>query len=183
MGYRNREKERKFLVSSNVSYDQAITLVKEVFPHCERIIDDCSRDYYWNLVEGLKGDFIRLRMMPDGSAQLTVKHADKGSNTNRVEVDVGIPLDQVDQVKAFLEYVHGPISGSVMKDYFVFFLAADDHTTVSIYQVIGDKRLFVEVEAKTIKKIDELVTQIEEKVSITPIKESLYQLFIRRSDG
>jgi adenylate cyclase class IV len=175
MGWKNREIERKFVVPGS-SLDQCIENVKKVLSNWDHDIHEASSDFYWRPLKGMKGDFIRVRFMPDGSGQLTVKEADRGENTNRVEIDVVV--EDPNQCRKFWEHLIGPSTGAVCKEYKVFFLDKDETTTISVYRVRGDKRIFLEVEAKTLAEVDRLVKLIEKAVTLNPETKSLYQLFV-----
>lgn len=174
MGYKNREIEKKF-VTPNTTLDTATSQIKGIIEYKSEI-SEASRDLYWQSPEAGKVDFIRLRYFPDGSGQLTIKHSDRGSNVNRVEIDVVVK--DPDQAKKFLEYLYGDATGSIFKHYNVLFLDDDDHTTISIYRVRGDQRIFVEVEAKTQAKVDQLQRSIEKVMTLEHQTKSLYQLFV-----
>lgn len=175
MGYRNREIEKKY-VASKVSMEDAIKLVGEVLEDWESILHDASKDFYWDLPKGVTGDFVRLRYMPEGSGQLTVKHADRNDNTNRVEIDVEVT--EPDQGKALLTHLFGDATKSVHKEYYVFFLENKD-TTISIYRVRGDKRIFIEIEARTLDRVNKLEKLIGAAIEMNREPRSLYQIFVR----
>lgn len=177
MGHRNREIEKKFVVSkSSMSYEDTIKAIKPLLNNITKTIEDGSKDFYWKIQRPLKGDFIRLRYMPDGTGQLTVKEADRGSNLNRIEIDVDV--DDAEQCYKYQAHIHGEEAGSVFKNYFVMFLDHDEHQTVSIYRVRGDSRVFVEIEAKTQAKVEELTKLIIKDVGLTYETRSLCQIFI-----
>lgn len=174
MGYRNREIERKFILP-DATYEGAIQTVAQVLGTWESIIDDASRDYYWKVPQNLNADFLRLRFMPAGTGQLTIKQADRGDNTNRVEFDVEVT--EPEHCRKMLTHLMGEPTGSIYKQYYVFFLENQD-TTVSIYRVRGDKRIFCEVEARTLARVEQLVKQIGAKMTMTPETRSLFQIFM-----
>lgn len=187
MGWKNREVEKKFVLKKlqgtglNKTYQEAASIVRGILKGITRELADGSRDYYWES-KGLNADFVRIRMNPQDdekntySGQLTLKHADrKGSNFNRVEIDV--ELGDVGQGRKFLEYLMGEPLGYIHKDYTVFFLE-DDHTTVSVYRVRGDSRVFLEIEAKTQAEVDSIAKDIGSTIEIEYEPKSLYQLFM-----
>jgi adenylate cyclase class IV len=177
MGYRNREVEKKYVVEKT-TMKITIENMRELLGPVVDVLQNGSKDFYWRTPKGCNADFIRLRNMPDGSAQLTVKHADKIGNTNRVEIDVEITKEQVPQTAKFLDQVFGKTNGSVYKEYYVFFLD-DKDTTVSVYRVRGDKRVFVELEARNLDGVNKLEKLIGEKVILKYEPRSLYQIFIK----
>jgi adenylate cyclase class IV len=174
MGYRNRECEKKFTVVGS-SYADAIEALEEAFDYDRRVIN-ASKDYYWRPLEGMKVSFGRLRYMPNGTGQMILKHKDRGTNVNRVEIDVEV--DDPDQGKEFMAQLLGEPCGSIYKKYHVLFLG-DEHTTVSIYSVRGDNgRVFVEVEAKTeaaLERIEKRTAQAGIRLEYEP--RSLYEIF------
>lgn len=180
MGHKNREIEKKFTVD-NGNLDEVQSLIYQTLgdKNVDSILHDASRDYYWDTPKGLNADFIRLRIMPDDTAQLTLKHTDKGDNTDRIEIDV--PVGSPDQGRAFLNHLIGESTGSVYKEYYVFFLDKRD-TTVSVYRVRGDKRIFVEIEARSLERVEKLVERVGTTVVLNPEARSLYQIFIQKKE-
>lgn len=176
MGHKNREIEKKF-VCNGKTLDQVASILRKILPDWERMIHNASRDYYWKTPKGLKADFVRLRCMPDKSAQLTLKHTDQGSTLNRIEIDV--ELDSPNQAKAFMEQLVGPPDGSIYKEYYAFFLDRQD-TNISAYRVRGDKRVFLEVEARSVERLEKALALIGTALEMTPEPRSLFQVFIDR---
>jgi adenylate cyclase class IV len=174
MGYRNREIEKKFVVTGT-TYAKTVEYLEEIFDFDRKIVD-ASKDYYWHASPTMKGDFARLRYMPgkDGGGQMTIKHADRESNLNRVEIDVQV--DNPDQAKKFLVQMLGEPCGSIYKKYHVLFLG-DEHTTVSVYSVRGDPRVFVELEATSVSKLEALQKKIGTALAMEQESRSLYQIF------
>jgi adenylate cyclase class IV len=178
MGYRNREIEKKYTVEAG-SYNETVEALEGIFDYDRKIVD-ASKDYYWHAPTGMKADFGRLRFMPKGGGQMTIKYADRESNLNRVEIDVEV--DDTNQAKKFMTQIMGEPCGSIYKKYHVLFLG-DEHTTVSVYSVRGDpkKRVFVEVEATSESKLAALEKKIidEGKVTIKHEPRALYQIFFK----
>ncbi len=175
MGYRNREIEKKFL-APGLTLEEGMAKIRSALTEWDSILTDASRDYYWS-PRGLNADFIRLRYMPEGDGQLTIKQADKDGNTDRVEIDVRV--DDPDQCRKLLEHLMGPPTGSIYKEYHVFFLDKRD-TTISLYRVRGDKRVFVEVEARTIERVERLEKLVGTVMSLERELRSLYQIFVAK---
>jgi adenylate cyclase class IV len=144
----------------------------------------CASDTYWDVPEESQADFLRLRILdePDeggNPAQITLKASDKGGNVNRVEVDLGVS-DHV-QANKLLTYLLGDPLGQVTKRYTVYFLE-DVHTTISVYKVMKDKRIFVEVEATTLKRVKEMTKTLVEKggLKVERIPQSLFDMFVQK---
>lgn len=174
MGWKNREIEKKFVVEGSLK--KAIAAVSKAIIW-DSEISDASHDYYWHSKDGLNADFLRLRYMPSGSGELTLKQADRGTNTNRVEIDVEV--SDPDQCRALLRHLLGPSAGTVFKRYHVFFIRGG--ATVSLYQVRGDRRVFLEVEARSLRGVN-LITERLRTVLRTKVEQrSLYQIFIGRN--
>jgi len=178
MGYRNREIEKKFVVE-NANYAKTIELLEGIFDYDRKLVD-ASKDYYWHPQGGMKASFARLRYMPDGSGQMTIKYADRDSNLNRVEIDVKI--DEPGQAKKFMTQLLGDPCGSIYKKYHVLFLG-DEHTTISVYAVRGDKesRVFVEAEATSVSKLEALEKKIGDSLILKHEPRSLYEIFFKEA--
>jgi len=176
MGHANREIERKFVVTGKSLIEVSNAVAKSLRREFRELVTDESSDIYWKAGRGAKADFIRLRMMPDGTGQLTVKWTDRGSTTNRIEIDVVVP-DPV-QCQKFLTQVHGKPEGSISKEYHVYLIDKMD-TNVSVYQVDGDKRVFLEVEARTLERVSRLCKQVGTAIKMEREKRSLYQIFVK----
>lgn len=176
MGYRNREIEKKF--TAEIGYKDATKLLESIFDYDRKIVN-ASKDYYWHPGPGMQASFIRLRYMPDGTGQLTIKHADRDTNLNRIEIDVA--TKEPDQAKKFLQQLVGEPCGSIFKKYHVLFMG-DEYTTVSIYQVRGDSRTFIEIEATSMAKLEALEKKVaaDGKLVLTYEPRSLYEIFFKK---
>lgn len=187
MGYRNREVELKLLVdghSTMASVERAIRpLLSELTDQQARpVVVGCAADTYWAAPDESPADFIRLRILDEedargNPAQITLKSSDKGSNINRIEVDLGV--SDHSQANKLLTLMLGDPLGQVTKRYTVFFLE-DIHTTVSVYKVMKDKRIFVEVEATTLKRVKEITKILMDQggLKFTRIPQSLFEMFV-----
>lgn len=188
MGYRNREIEFKLEAKGR----RMSSIVKALAGKLgeSRVLIGASVDVYWSLApfrrrqsrhlkgRRLKGDFIRVRCMEDGSGQITVKEQDRKVYSDRVEIDVGTRDPKI--ACLFIGHVFGDPTGSVNKAYHVFFME-DDHTTVSVYQVKGDGRVFLEVEAKSMHAAAKLLEKVTSlvKYKLTSVNKSLFDLVVR----
>lgn len=176
MGYLNREIERKFVVLKEASLKSALKTLRNAFKNCHRTIKGDSTDIYFNTPGKIKADFARVRMLPRGKAQLTIKHTDKKSIINRVEIDVTVadPFQAI----AFCTQLFGLPAKLVRKKYFVLIL--DGHeTNASLYRVYGDKRIFLEVEARTKNKVNKISNLLSKAFDLQPEGRSVYQMFVR----
>lgn len=83
--------------------------------------------------------------MGDGTHQLTVKGKDRGSNENRLEVDVDTST-QAHKLKKFARSLLGKEAGEVTKEYYVYWPCNDDHITVCCYvvELPGETELVIE---------------------------------------
>jgi len=169
----NREIERKFTIEG-LSYDEAFVYLDTRYS-C--ILDDTSHDLYW---KAPNVDFVRLR---ENSKELTVKVTDRATIVDRIEENVvieeksmydcerqqtllfGKPLKLTKRFSVFTTYVGTPFG--------------EDLAHISLYCVREDtqQRVFLEVEAKELRSVDLIVSHLVKKLTLTPVLESLYQLF------
>jgi len=192
VGYRNREIELKLLVEG---FDKMQPVEKAIAPLMDEInrakqphrptIYGCAADTYWESPEESSADFVRLRVLdePDihgNMAQITLKSSDKGNNVNRIEVDLGV--SDHSQANKLLTVMLGDPLGQVTKRYTVFFLE-DEHTTVSVYRIMRDKRVFVEVEGTSLRRVKEITKHLQEKggLRFKRIPQSLFDMFVLKT--
>lgn len=183
MGYKDREIEVKLLTKSARSMKRVNVFVHNALENqyqCRPIIVGSATDIYWQAPEDSDADFIRLRELDNTddkgcNSQITLKYSDKGGNINRVEIDV--PIGDKAKGAKLLTYLLGDPLGTITKDYVVYFLD-DEHTTVSVYQVIKDKRVFVEVEAKTMQRVRQIIDLISGQYEYERVQQSLFELFV-----
>jgi adenylate cyclase class IV len=164
MGYRNREIEKKFEVLKEPGFHYKLENVAQKLRRiCSYSISDTvigtSSDEYWKPKRGMKIDFARLRSFEDGTCQVTVKFADRGSNTNRVEIDMHVKDPK--SGRAFLNQILGPSVRKITKTYFVYFMGNED-TTISVYKVPGFKEIYVETEARTVSKMRKMISMLDD---------------------
>lgn len=205
MSYRNREIESKLLV-----YGRALPEVNEVLSDLfgtekSRLLFGSSVDTYWRIDrDDVDADFIRMRER-DGIRQITVKGKDRGTNLDRLEVDVDSTSD-VSKITRLLTAAHGKPAGRIGKTYYVYWLGSSEHTTVCCYSVNFPDRThleidtdqrrteileeyphtIVEVETTSREKMLALEAQVVEEfqkrgMRIERAPGSLYEMFILRS--
>lgn len=185
MGYRNREIEIKLLVENSSKLplvkETVEDWVKSMYPDFDYVIGNAT-DLYWYAPDHGKGDFVRLRRMSNSNAQITMKGTDKDDITNRIEID--LEVDDYKQARILMEGLHGEPIERVKKKYHVYFLENDD-TTISVYQVAKDPRVFVEIEARTKKRVRELTSALlafDENFQYTWVNSSLYNMFVEKDE-
>lgn len=186
MSYRNREIESKLIV-----YDQPLGVVNDVLASLygqekTKLLFGSSTDTYWSITDPeVDADFIRMRER-DGIRQITVKGKDKGTNLDRLEVDVD-STSEVSKISKLLSSAHGKPAGRIGKTYYVYWLGKSEHTTVCCYSVQPDiceyPHTIVEVETTSRDYMLELETQVIEAFRIKEMKierapGSLYEMFI-----
>lgn len=186
MGFKNREVEFKMQVtgSSKPAAEMYRQMRRRLSPN--RILVGSSIDVYWSLKPFqkkepfVKGDFVRVRCMEDGTGQITVKEQDRGTYVDRVEIDVGTKSPK--EACELLAHMFGNPLGHIFKTYYVFFME-DDHTTVSLYEVHDDGRIFVEVEAKNLRRANQLLKEVLDVVEaeLVPVNRSLYELVLSKA--
>jgi len=185
MGYKNREIEVKLLVESAKSYTQVNQIVSDfmevLYPDFEKI-SGRSYDLYWAAPKDSNADFIRLRRTDDRRAVITLKASDNGNNVDRVEID--LEVDDYDQSKEILIALRGdPVK--LTKRYDVYFLENSD-TNISVYQVSGDDKVFIEVEGRTSHRVNELCHKLNNlfchgmMINLHQVNNSLYQMYIQK---
>lgn len=183
MGYKNREIEVKIEVVGTSDLYRVNKKIEEfvdkVYPDREYIVGDAT-DWYWHTPKQSAGDFVRLRRNNDG-AEITMKAVDKDDITDRVEID--LPIASWEQGKILMEGVFGSPVEKVRKKYHVYFLE-NEHTTISVYKVRGDDRIFIEVEARTKSRMTELTNQLKEFYpdhEFKRVKSSIYEIFVAKN--
>lgn len=190
MGYKNREVEWKLLTEGTASMPSIDRIVRSVLEKhttfCKPIIEGSAADTYFQPPEDARADFIRVRELdePDEHgcmAQVTLKYSDKGGNVNRIEMDLGV--SDPEQAVKLLTYMLGDPLGRVTKRYTVYFLE-NVHTTVSVYKVFKDKRVFVEVEAMNVKRVQEVADLLRRHggLKFQRAKRSLFDMFVLKKE-
>jgi len=182
LGYRNREIEVKLEVLGTSDLYKVNKKVEEfvenAYKDFEYIVGDAT-DWYWHTPDQSDGDFVRLRRKP-GGAEITMKAVDKGDPIDRVEIDLAI--EGWEQGKILMTGVFGPPVEKVRKKYHVYFLE-DEHTTISVYKVRGDDRVFLEVEAKSLSRVKELTLALKNALpdtDIVRVGSSIYEIFVAK---
>lgn len=185
MGYKNREVEWKLIVDGQ-SMAAVDKIVSGVFKEqCRPKVTGCASDIYWDSPEDSDADFVRLRMLdeptPERAAQITLKSQDKGNNVNRIEVDLDVSDPR--QANTLLSIMLGDPLGQITKKYYVYFLE-NEHTTVSIYKIVKDKTVFVEVEGINLKRVKQLTKElIDGGIKFVGRSElSLFDVFVKKKD-
>lgn len=182
MGYKNREIEVKLLVNDKPTYRTVCNNVEEFlrqeYPD-RTTITGRSSDTYWRAPHRSVAAFVRLRQNPHGKAQITLKSNDKGDNVDRVEID--LEVDDFAQAKELLAVLHGEELEKVTKRYNVYFLENSD-TNIAVYQIVDDpqERVFVEIEGRSIKRVNSLVKGFTEWTgwNFLVVNSSIYEMFV-----
>jgi CYTH domain-containing protein len=172
-----REIEKKYVLSGLRSQGAADKLLRRTLPHLiESEVAGLSLDKFYAHPTSSNA-FIRTRILDNGTAELTVKAKDKGDNVDRLEVNC-LAMKQREAV-AFAEAALGKPLFELTKSYTVFFLP--NNANVSTYIVSGDERLFLEIEAPTLKQVDDLAQTLSSVVGFVMEQEprSLFEIFKR----
>lgn len=143
-----------------------------------------SVDTYWTIDNpDVDADFIRMRER-DGIRQITVKGKDKGTNLDRLEVDVD-STSEVSKITKLLSSAFGKPTGRLGKTYYVYWLGKTDHTTVCCYSMteVDYPHVFIEVETTSMDKMLELEFQVmhafqDRDIHIERAPGSLFDMFI-----
>jgi adenylate cyclase class IV len=186
MGYKNREIEAKLVVTSSHGYQDLLKALESFldvyYPDYETISSKAS-DYYWNAPKQSNADFIRIRKQDSGrGGTITIKSTDKSDNLDRVEIDLDV--SDFKQGLTLMTSLYGEARAKVQKKYHALFLE-NKHTNYSIYQITGDKRVFLEIEAKTVSRLIELVekfTKFATSFSFNLVKSSIFEMFVEKTE-
>ncbi|MEM4379122.1 MAG: CYTH domain-containing protein [Thermoplasmatales archaeon] len=186
MGFKNREIELKLQLVTDQSYNKLLESLEQhlevYYPEYETIHSKAA-DYYWDVPKSAEADFIRLRKKDSGKGgTITIKSTDKGSNVDRAEIDVDI--EDFKQGLALMTALYGSPKEKVNKKYHVLFLE-NDHTNYSIYQIEKDRRIFLEIEARSGKRVAELVESFikaKPEFQFVSIQSSIYEMFVKKKD-
>jgi len=172
----NIEIEKKYVIE-DMSLKKAIDTLSSLYLKKDKV-SGCSKDVYWTPPTSLKkkADFIRVRDLGEQRSQLTLKKCFNQHNTTRLEIDVNTlhPTKATD----FATQLFGKPAGAITKKYFCVFLSKT--TNISIYRIVGDKRVFLEIEAANIETVDAVHAELKQTFKMKHEKKSLYQLFIRK---
>jgi adenylate cyclase class IV len=186
MGYKNREKEIKVVLDGANSLSVVDRRLRAILGgRVRRIIQGKSQDTYFVPPAGAKADFLRLRRANhDDVAKFTIKFTDRGDNFDRVEKDCDI--GDFDQMLSILRDLHGEPAGHIDKRYCVLFLGTaggEKDTTVSLYKVVNDPRIFLEIEAKSAESVTYWHDRIAKGLPYgqTRIRKSLFDIFINHN--
>lgn len=184
MGYRNREIEVKMLAAGIKGLSTIVERIERALKgETQEVIIGNAADLYWKAPRSGEADFVRLRRMSNASneGQITLKATDKGSNVDRVEIDLHV--DDYKQARTLMLALHGEPMEEVTKKYHVYFLENAD-TTVSVYQIRGDDRVFVEVEARTQKRVKEIIhtLMVDKSTEYLWVQSSVFDMFVQKRD-
>lgn len=184
MSYRNREIESKLIVfDRNLGYVNVV-LAQLFDKEKTRLLFGSSVDTYWTINNSeVDADFIRMRER-DGIRQITVKGKDKGTNLDRLEIDID-STTEVSKIMKLLTAAHGKPAGTVGKTYYVYWLGQSEYTTVCCYSVDGHNypHTIVEVETTSKDKMLELEAKVLDSFRnlgdrIERAPGSLFEMFI-----
>jgi adenylate cyclase class IV len=186
MGFKNREIELKYIISSNkktrINMENISKLISQMNVDISKKISGESSDVYWKSPYN-QNAFIRLRISGNNS-EITTKIKDKNTNSDRIEID--LPTDNPEQAFNLLNAILIKPCGKITKKFIVFILENSD-TTISLYQIKNhkDNSLFVELEAKSIERVKELENSmrfilLDNQLNIDLVDKSLYELFISK---
>lgn len=186
MGFRGREIEVKLLVPG--TYEFVCAELNSLMESEKPIIRvGSSLDTYWTIHEiGAEADFLRVRER-DGIRQITVKGKDRGTNLNRIEVDID-STSETHKIHRLIRCVLGKPAGVIQKLYRVWELESE-YDTVCAYEVNQPNNslgVVIEVEARTEERMLDLektvVAHFRHKYGTTVVREprSLYEIFIEQ---
>jgi len=184
-----REIEKKWLVVSRGPYSRLEKrfvewYLKQRMVPPGKILFAETIDDYW-LTPG-KGDFVRLRssrgrrLNGDKSKlkEITVKHKDKGSNLDRLEINVEV--EKVLDTRNLLKVVLGPSLGRVKKvtEAIVF----DGDVVVSLAE-LEDGRVWLEVEGPTLASLKQHESLLNTMFALEREQKNLFEIYIASEDA
>ncbi len=188
MSVRNREIESKWLVK-DTDLDTTRHALEDVLgTSITKSIFGSSVDTYWVPDSKAEAQFVRMRER-DGIRQITVKSRDKGSNINRLEVDVD-STSEVSKITRLLGALFGKAAGKVSKSYYVYWDSEHEHTNICAYTVLDGDTIYphtiVELETTTMEKLDEMDKRIipalrKRGLEVTRAPGSLFEMFVEKS--
>ncbi len=189
MGFRDRERESKFILTGadlNFICNEFDRLLRTESP--VRKWGSSADHYYLVKDSSVAADFARIRER-DGIRQLTVKGKDRGSNDDRLEIDLDC-TSSVNRIQAFFQALLGKPLGTVSKSYYVWVMAASEHDTITAYTVDSDENLkdsvILEFEARTmdgVKRLENLVLdslQAHDNIKIERAPGSLFEMCVTK---
>ena len=148
-----------------------------------------SADTYWIPPMEAEAQFVRMRER-DGIRQITVKARDKGSNINRLEVDVD-STSEVSKITRLLNALFGRSAGQISKTYHVYWPSEHEHTNVCAYSVIRDgtpiEHVIVEIETTSMQRLETMDEQIiprlrDKGLVVDRAPGSLFEMFIEKKE-
>lgn len=138
----------------------------------------------------MDADFARMRER-DGIRQLTVKGKDRGTNLDRIEIDIDC-TSEPSKIIRFFTALLGKSVGKVGKTYYVYWITKSDHDTVCCYTVRDGENdhpnVFIEVEATSHEKMLDMEKRVIEKftemgIVVERAPGSLYEMFVIKKFG
>ena len=171
-----REIERKYVVKAKeLSQVEVDTILRNKLK--SSILSDIegeSADYYYDVQNKERADFLRCRVFADGTAELTYKKKDKLTNLNRLERN--LKCESSREAKEFCQTGHGDPIKKIQKRYTVLF--CEDSVVVSTYVIEGIDKVYVEVEAGTVGDVDQTVAKIKTILELIPESRSLFEIYV-----
>jgi adenylate cyclase class IV len=185
MSFRNREIEVK-LIAYDTTLEAINSLLHDMLgPSVRKKVWGRSTDVYWPVKDPeVVGDFVRTRKFSEDINHLTVKGKDRDSNINRLEVDIETTTPHSKLVR-FCRAIGGKETGSIDKEYYVYWPTTDEHENISCYVVTNQEypHIFIEVECTDVGRMEEFEYEVLRSCGIRGIRAerapgSLYEMFI-----
>lgn len=176
MGLNGSNREKEIKLESKLKYSQIVSILTNLLP-ISTVIKGRSTDLYWKSLTS-RADFMRFRTLSEHLGELTVKHTDKSSKADRLEIDVTV--SEPKKIKEVLTRALGAHIGSIHKIYTVF-LIDEKGSNVSVYNIPKEKRTFIEIEATNQKLVKKLYNIIKNDIKHDIINTDLFTLFLKRN--
>lgn len=172
---KSREIEKKLIVGNGLNGPETDYILRRLLNPSKEVYGT-STDWYFKPNAVSKFDFIRLRVFTDGSAEVTGKSKDRGSNFNRLEIN--LPTSDAAAAEDFCRAEWGDPIHSLKKSYSVFVPSFEPELDVSTYVIEGVDKVFLEVEGKNEELVDGMVLALKRELELLDEPRSLYEMFV-----
>jgi CYTH domain-containing protein len=182
-GVETREIEKKFLINTKKSLTKIFSELIVVYgDYISGVTVGSGTDYFFSVD---KASILRVREYDEGGGEVTVKTTDKDTIVDREEINIKLSTaNDVKMAKLLISKLHGEPTYTVWKKYMIVWLEMLQGNVV-IYQtdLKNHKGLILEVEAKSIRNVDKILSYLSGNVELKPIMKSLYELTVEDSNG
>jgi len=177
-----REIEIKLLLESHLSLEQVSRTIMNYLVAKHGLEFTLTKpntvDVYWINTGGGPAEWVRLRRdLGFREGVLTTKFTDKGSNINRGELESTVWASTAYDV---LKSLFGKEAGILYKNS-IMYVNSTLETSVSVYQVDGSVRVYLEIEGPSLRAVNKLAKDFLDYADYTGVQiigSSLYEMFV-----